>query len=548
MVDDLWPPAPFDVAAAEYRKLDAWLRTDVDTLAGIYGTVRTADGKAVSALKRTWRRMFHGRPVDEKQHQSRMTVSTAAEVTSTLADLLVTEKPRIRFRRPDNFEPKMVDGKPERWEHPAQARLDELIGSDEAHAQMLIQTEYSAGLGDGYLAVVWDADAEEKKPRIKAFAADAAVPDFVGDQLVAVTLWTQFERGSDVYRLLERHALGTISYTLHKGGVRNLGEAVPLAMIPDTVHYELLRSEADYTIAMETGTDLPLTVTIATGVPDMLTVVRIPYAMPNREWRKMGALANLGRSALAGQDDIIDKIDRVNSSLARDFDNGQGRIVVPQGAVESGAPGEGGSFDLDKQVLLEVSGLGSADSVASVQVIQPNIRVDVHEQGVDFWKRQLASAIGISPTHLGIKESSSGTRTATEVSADLTDSERTRDKMALYARPAYAKLSKVLLAVDAVQFPNEGGMRVEELPEVEFAPVSQPDEEKQARVAQLGWSSQSMDVEDRIRYLHRDWDDDEVAAAATRIRTEFGIPTEGAAPEPDPTAVTTTGPAEIVEP
>lgn len=540
MVDDLWPPYPFDIAAARFREHDAWWTGDTEALSRIYSGAgqevshlhngKPYRGGVLGSLTKFW----IGQPVVQNEDRTKAHFDMPGVLARLSSALLFSERPKIRYAKPADA-PKTAEGAPA-WVHPAQDRLDTIMASDETHAELLKSGEYSAALGGAYLAVTWDTRLRQNV-RIRAYAADCAIPDFQDGILTGVTLWTQYERNTDVFRLLERHDYGTISFTLWKGGPKNLGIIVPLNTLTETAHYNGFRSAAELEDALVNPLSYSETVTVATGVNE-LAVVYYPNDMPQTEWRKLGVLANLGRSDFAGNEERFDNLDQVWSSLMRDIENGGGRVIIPEQYLEAGAPGTGAQFDKNRQYYSGISALGAAgDTLASqLTISQFEIRVEDHLQAMDSIKRLIADKNGYSPQHLGLQPQSlnGGTKTATEVVADFTASELTRDKKGLYAKPALAKIAQVALAIDGVVFPGKGGGFFEDLPDVEFAPVSQIDTQKNATVVQLLYAAEAASRKTRVQLFHPDWDDTQVDEEVELIEAEF--PTPLAAPEVDPFA------------
>lgn len=537
VVADQWPPQPFDIAFARFAEHDAWYCGDTSTLADIYGGkgaqpthVRAGvsyRGGVIGALSKMW----WGQRQDTADNRMKMHLPVPADLAQLSADLLFAEAPKIRYPKPDDVAAaeQAADGKPAaQWKHPGQDRLDTIMGSDEAHAEMLNGGELAASSGGTYLAVTWDASLRDHV-WFRAFAHDCAIPTFRYGVLTAVTLWTEYDtsaQGGAVYRLLEKHEPGLITYELHEGGPANLGRLVPMRTLPETAHYEALRSAAE----LEPFADAPElveldnpTITVATGVPK-LAVKYMPNVRPSRDWRKLGELANLGRSDYSGIEDLFDKIDQAWSSLMRDLENGQGRLTVPESFLDTGKPGEGATFDVNKSVYVGVQALGKpGDSVSSqITETQFEIRVQEHLETIDALKREIATTCGYSPVHLGLRDVQQGARTATEVTADLSDSERTRDKKALYAKPALAELAQVALAIDGIVFPGKGGQWFDELPDVEFAEVSQVDPLKNAQTISMLDGARSVSILTRVRMAGQ-VPDEEIQAEVDRIREEESL-------------------------
>lgn len=530
---DTWPPEPFDIAFARFAELDAWYSGDAATLAEIYtgqGTsatpTHTINGRAYrGGVLGSLSKMFMGQPVVPNEKRMRMHLPLAADLCTLSADLLFGEAPQVAFRRPDgapsagSTKDPNAEGQPTKWSHPAQARLDQIIATGEAQAELLLGGEYAAALGGVFIAVAWDPEVSDHVfPKV--YAADCAIPEFRHGRLVGVKLWTEYLDGNIVYRLVEEQRKGSISYTLHKGTAKTLGDVVPLSERPETAHYEGLRSPAD--LEGVRPEEVPLPVTVGTGT-NRLAVVYMPNARPVRDWRKLGQLSALGRSDLDGIQDVLDKVDMAWSSLMRDLENGQGRLIVPEDMIEvSGKPGDGATVDIYRQVFTPVAGtLGKAsDGNGPMTIVQFAIRVDEHLAIIEALKKEIASAIGYSPTHLGIEQVRRGDKTATEVAADLSDSERTRDKKAMYAKAALARWSLAALEIDYAVFGGEALGDLTVMPDVDFAPVSQADPEKLARTAQILDVARAASRETIVRTVHPDWDDDEVAIEVKAILAE----------------------------
>lgn len=542
-----WPPAPWDIAFARFRELDAWWAGNAVTLAEIYSGTTASVAPTHTIGGQRYRggvlgslsKMFLGQPIVENEKRMRMHLPLAADLCTLSADLLFGESPQILFRKPDDLPLQEGDTrasrKRQKWVHPAQARLDAIIGADEAHAELLLAGEYSAALGGAYLAVAWDpAVSEHVFP--KAYAADTAIPTFRHGRLIGVKLWSEYHDGSEVFRLVEEHKPGSIEYTLYRGTTRDIGTAVQIDTRPETAHYAQMRTRADLDVAEGA---LPETVKIGTGTT-RLAVTYLKNASPVRDWRKLGELSYLGRSDLDGIQDVLDKVDFAWTSLMRDIENGQGRLVVDEDMLElSGKPGQGASFDVYRQVFTPVSGsLGkAADGNGPMSIVQFAIRVEEHLAVIEGLKKEIASALGYSEAHLGL-DSVAGTRTATEIDADLSDSERTRDKKALHAKGALARWSLAALEIDKAVFGGGDLGDLSQPPAVEFAPVSQADPEKLARTAQLLDAARAASRKEIVRSIHPDWDEDEIDAEVELIQQELG------APAPNPEDVDSDDPAE----
>ena len=532
----VWPPQSWDTAFARFRELDAWWSGNAAVLAEIYsGQTAAAAVPTHTVAGRKYRggvlgslsKMFLGQPIVEEEKRMRMHLPLAADLCTLSSDLLFAEAPQILFRKPDDLAPQEGETRAsrKRWTHPAQARLDALTGAPESHAELLLAGEYSAALGGSYLAVAWDQDVSDHVFP-KAYAADTAIPTFRHGRLAGVKLWSEYRDGDEVFRLVEEHNPGTIEYTLYRGTDRTLGIPVQIDSREETAHYATMRSQADLNVTEGT---LKETVAIGTGT-NRLAVTYLKNAAPVRDWRKLGQLSALGRSDLDGIQDVLDKVDFTWSSLMRDIENGQGRLIVPEEMLDIAArPGEGANFDTYRQVFTPVGAtLGKADGSGSqMGIVQFAIRVEEHFAVIEGLKKEIASALGYSEAHLGL-DSVAGTRTATEIDADLSDSERTRDKKANFAKAALSRWAMAALEIDHTVFGGDSLGDLTQMPVVEFAPVSQADPEKLARTAQLLDAARAASRKEIVRSIHPDWDEDDIDAEVELIQKEIGTP----APDP----------------
>jgi len=518
-----FPPAPYDEALRQLGIYDALYTGQLAGLPNGSGTPTSARGGAQYSQG-----SYVTRPVSSTgrpgENRSELIVPVPGDLAMLSADLLFAEAPKITL--PDSQDTAERPAAPER--KAAQERLELIVSSDEGHAELLRSGEYASAHGGTYLAVVWDTSLREHV-WFRAYRADCALPEFKHGILSAVTLWTDYIVEDDVYRLLERHEPGTIKYSLFKGTDVDQGRQVPLDTIQDTAHYLSIVDVSDAERLPEAES---LDVVVRTGV-QWLAVEYYPNMLPNPIWDKKGLLANLGRSDFFQLEPLFERINSLWSSLMRDFDNGMGRLTVPESYLKLSGPGRGSEFDMGRQVYSPVGGLVDDGKGGTITISQFKIRVTEHLEGIVALKREIAQRIGYSPAHLGIP-GESGTKTATEVNADFKDSERTRDKKALYVRPALGRLARTALAIDSLVFPGKGGQIIQELPDIEFAEVSQIDPLQRSQTVQMLDSARAISTYRRVRMGQPDLDEKEAREEADEIRRENNIGTVAA----DPTKVT----------
>lgn len=520
-----FPGAPMDEAFKQLAIYDAWYANDMNSLPDQVGSPATHMHRGMphtGGLVGMVSAGLVGTPVGE--NRSALAIPIAGDLAQLSADLLFAEAPTITL--PDATDTADAKATPER--KAAQARLELIMSSDAAHAELLRAGEYSAAHGWTYLTVVWDK-AFRDHVWFRAYRADCAIPEWRHGSLSAVTLWTEYLRKDDRYRLLERHAPGSITFSLWKGGKDEQGAQVPLNTITETAHYLSLLPVVDADVLPEAPS---MDVVVKTGV-QYLTVEHMPNMLPNPEWDRKGDLANLGRSDFFKLEPLFSRINALWSSLMRDFDNGMGRLSVPESYLKLNGPGKGASFDMGRQVYSPLGGLVDDGKGGTITISQFEIRVAEHLDAIVALKLEIAQSTGYSASHFGIHEG--GTKTATEVNDDRTDSERTRDKKALYVRPALSRLARTALAIDALVFPGKGGQLIEEVPEITFAEVSQVDPLKRAQTTQIEMLARVRSIISGVRQAQPNLTPAEAETEADLIRAENGMST---VPAVDPATFT----------
>lgn len=504
-----WPPAPYDAALQQFEIWDG-LYTGVDRTPGA-SPAATHVHKGIphaGGLVGAYNRTVFGRPVVPGENRTDVHIPIAGDLAQLSSELLFAEAPKILL--PD-------------WDKSnktAQERLELIVSSDEGHAELLRSGEYAAAHGGTYLAVAWDSSVRDHV-WFRSYRADCAIPEFRYGMLFAVTVWTEYEVKDKTFRLLERHSPGFITYQLWRGSEKEKGEQVPVTDLEETAHYAKISPKVDAEKLPEAE---QLDIVTPTGV-EWLTCEYYPNMLPNPVWDRAGTLANLGRSDYYGIESLFETADFLWSSLIRDFVNGQGRLIVPESYLETNGPGSGAGFDMFRQVFAAHGGLDRGKDGSQIEQVQFKLRVEEHVKGIEAVKRQIAQSAGYSVAHFGIHDQI--TRTATEVTDDKADSERTRDKKALYVRPALSRLARTALAIDGLLFPGKGGATIDGLPEVVFADVSQIDPEKNARTIQMLDAARAISTVTKVRAAHPDWAEKQIGDEVKLIKAEQGL-----APDP----------------
>lgn len=485
-----WPPAPWDVAYQQYEINDAWLTGDTDRLAKIYGRgergTHTRHGQEMrGGLVGAASRMFWGRPVPAAENRARIHVPAPADLATLASDQVFSEGMEVGA---DSTSKK------------TKARLDLIANSDEALETFSTMGELKSAFGATVLVSRWDTEVADHV-WLEASAADVVIPTFRSGRLIEVTLWTEYRELNVVWRHLEHHSRGYIEHALFQGTADNLGRRVPLEDRPETAMYAgLVNADS----------------VILTGI-DRLTASWNPN-LTAQQWRKKGVLANAGRSDFHQVLELFDALDETFSSWIRDLRLGAGRILVPEAALDTLGPGQGGAFDMGREVFAGLNMPGDPSKMAFDHV-QFAIRVEEHEKTMLGIYKEILRKAGFAPSAWG--DYTGGSQmTATEVQDRKSASERTRDKKILRDRSAIAQQSAVGLELDGILFPGKGGKRLDAVPTVTFPDVSQEDPLQLAQTLSLLDSAGAISVEQKVRRANPEWDDQQVKDEVTAIRNE----------------------------
>ena len=390
---------------------------------------------------------------------------------------------------------------------PEQARLDLLANNPVFHRKMFEAAETQAALGGVYVRVVWDEDVWEDRAFLDVVDADHAVPEFKWDRLVGVTFWEEFKGDKDiVYRWFQHYTKGFIEHAVYEGTAVDVGNRVPLTDVKRTAH---LGTPDEYgeILVDEEGK-------IATGDPDNLAAVYIPFKTNNPAWRHDNQLKQLGTSALTN--DVLpwlSAVDEAWSSLMRDMRQGLGKVIISESLLEVLGAGAGTYFNMAKEIYAPVAEALDADGKPVIEQVQFSIRVEDHLGIVLGLVKEVIKRVGLSPLTFGISESVA--TTATEIKANTRDTSTTQEGLRRYWGPELSHILTVLMRVDAEQF--DTGVVVEENIEVEWPPAIEDSELEIANII-AAWSTAGIaSLETMIRKAHPDWDDTRVKKEITAI-------------------------------
>lgn len=501
--DGPWPPPAYQPAYSLYRDWDAWYGGNPDRLRDVYAgrgvegqnlppSQRRYPGQYAGGIIGRFSRWLWGAPPVQGQRDGRLHVPLPADLAATSANLLFSEPPQLDHENST-----------------VMARMEQLV--EDGLAQMLLHAaEADSALGDVYLRPVIDREVYSDRAFLTAVHADGALPVIRWGKLIEVTFWSELHRdGQTVVRLLEHHDVvtgaggsraGRITYAVHEGGPDRLGRAIPYAEHTATAY---LADLVDETGAQVTGLD-------------RLDVVRIPNAGPQRTWRCNPTLKYFGRSDFDGNEMLFDRIDDVWTSWMQDLRIARGRIMVPDYMLQSLGPGQGATWDADREVFTALNQMPNQTG-SGITATQFAIRYVEHKATADALVEVTLRHAGLSSQTLG--EEGDVAVTATEVQARERQSFTTRGNRIQAWRPGIADVIELLLAVERVQL---GAAAEPVKPNVEFGDSVSESPETLARTLQLLHAAEAVSIETRVRMVHPDWEDGQVREEVKRIREDTG--------------------------
>ncbi|WP_392452022.1 phage portal protein [Corynebacterium dentalis] len=501
MNDTAWPPAPLAPLFDMVGEASAWWEGDARGLTATYGAkVRSSQfaGGVVGAASR----FFWGKPTAPNQSGKKLHLPLAADIASTVANLLFETAPSFKATPPVTAEKDSEEGEVE--ENHTQRILDELLNSEQFGADLLVAAESASALGGVYWRIQWDQSISPH-PWITWVDADSAIPEFRYGRMVAVNFVEELARIDEKYthRLITRYDTGRIDYQLMRGKDANLGEIVPLTEHPAT---------AGLVLDQNSG--------ISLGAP-ILAAGYIPNALPNPGFRKNGLLRNLGRPDLSPDlFDLFDLLDETWTSLQRELRLGRMRITAPDYMLEKRGMGQGTTFDVDREVYDPMYGVSPEDN-PGVQFHQPDLRVEKHLQVSNGIVREVLRRVNISASTFGLDDTGTGAMTAREIEAKTKQSVQTWKAKSRYWKAGLLDAARALVTLAGAM---ERTTVKPELITIDMAPPVQETMLDKAQTIQALDTARAISTGEKIRMIHPEWDSVKQDQEIADILAETGAP------------------------
>lgn len=351
--------------------------------------------------------------------------------------------------------------------------------------------------GEVYLRPAWDADIS-RRAIITCVPGAQVLPTFRYGLLADATIVTEYEQASGgtvtVWRHLEEHTRGLIRHRLFRGRSDRLGERADLGQRPET---------------------RGLTEEVRTRIDDLL-MIHVPLLRD--------ADSPHGMSLVDGLEAITLALHRLYSQEQHDAEIVRRRIAVSEEYLKRDA--DGGLYyprTDDLFILSEESGgavgEGDAKPVVPIEFSDDNVmRERIAGRLRDFY-----IACGISPsTILPEREGTAESGTARKLAQATTI--QTVSAAGRYWADAVAVTLGLALAVERLHLNRTDHPKIEVLPSVTLADGLIDDPAELARIIADLDSAGALSVDEKVRMLHPEWTEDEIAVEVGRIQAERGGP------------------------
>lgn len=430
--------------------------------------------------------------------KAKIHVPIAADIAATSANLLFSAEPTFTTYHEGSDE----------TETPQQARLEELLRSNNFMNTLVEAAETCAAMGDIYFVLRWNT-RDMGYPAIDIVQPDNAWAEYVMGEMKCLHAFSEVNADieHDVYlRMYEQFSKGMIRMELYRGNSSELGVKLP--------------DEDVIALGYQPETKTPV---------DELLAVHIANVRPNREYR----WSMLGRSDLAGLRDLCDALDETYSSWIRDVRLAKAKLIVPvdylrrkpQEMLDGVASSGSWEFDPDIETYvamdIQTSDAGTGNYITPSQFA---IRSTEHAATCSNLIENILQMAGYSPQTFGLNINGSSS-SGTALNIRERKSASTKNKKQQYWIAPLEYLLTCLVRLDAALYPGAGSDGKDTV-RMRFNDAMGEDAGTMASTASLLYNAQSASTITRVRMQHPDWSEQEIADEVDRIAREFAIQTE----------------------
>jgi len=397
------------------------------------------------------------------------------------ANLLFGEPPTIKAGNPDD-----------------QERLDAIIGTNKLFAQCRAAAITSSSEGGVYLKVSIDPSTPrgQKVPLIQFIEERRVIPNFQNfSELVSATVITNWQENNKVYRLMENHIPGYISYELYAGGSNEIGLKIPLANHPKTAGIEE---------EMETG------------VSELL-VSYIPNSLNTNSPFGVSDYAN-------GIDDLFFAFNDATSIAHRATQSGVPLTVLPRELLD-----ENQSLNHEKTIVAVnklADTLGEGDVSKMIETVQHNAQQDKFMSYAKEVLDLLLIFSGISPQSIG-RSVDGGATSGTALKLKMSSTLSTAAGKAVFYEDSLAEMLRLAAILDTETFGDGNNIKeaadwteAESAVSVKLDDGLPDDEIEMANIIQRLKASGAISLEQAVRKANPHMTDEQVEAEIDAIRAE----------------------------
>lgn len=419
-------------------------------------------------------------------------IPIAADIATTSANLLFSQEPKFT----------LIHEGTEMNEEPQQKRMESIFQKNLFYAMLNEAAETASAFGDVYFKIRWNMETDH--PIVDMVQPDSAWPEYLMGELQCVHFFTVLRENAEnskVWRMYERYAKGEILMAIFEGDYTQLGNKL------DDSELVKLGYEA----------------VIKTPIDDLLAV-HVANIKPNRRYR--GSM--LGRSDCDGLRNMCDALDETYSSWIRDVRLAKARLIVPVEFLKR-KPSEmldsvekTGSWEFDQDVESYTAMDIDTDKVSNpITSSQFSIRSNEHSMTCINLINNIVTLAGYSPQSFGI-DINGNAQSGTALSIRERKTAATKNKKQTYWQSALETLIKRLLKLDAVLYPTAGSDGNDDV-RMAFNDSMGADISTMSTAVEMLNRAQSVSLIVKVRMLHPDWSESQIAEEVDRIKSENSL-------------------------
>lgn len=430
--------------------------------------------------------MFWSRPTGK----CKLHVPIGADIAATSANLLFGEEPAFTC----------YDASTEDNENVQQKRLDYLVERNNMHGKLNEAAESCAALGDVYLKLNWWKD-EIDYPVLNVVSGDSAWPEFLFGVLKGIHFFSAIKSDPNtgkVTRAYELYEPGKITCAIYVGDSSSLGMEQGEGALSE---YGLKR------------------VTVA-PIEDMLAV-HIPNMKPNRMFRD----SFMGRSDFDSLRGLMDELDETYTSWMRDVRLAKARTIIPAEylrrkpteMLSDSAQKFAWDFDTDVETFVALDMHDENGNIPSITLQQFEIRSQEHMATCNELLTKIVSIAGYAPQTFGM-DIVGMAQSGTALHIREKKSYDTRGKKETYWKSTLQDIMTAMIHLDNALWP-EAGSDADDQVKVRFADSFANDISTMANAVSLLNAANAASTEVKVRMLHPDWTQKQVADEVERLKT-----------------------------